>query len=388
MAAVEHRAHSVILLLTDGLGGDQMEVVRGAYGVVGAEIPLVGGCAGDDLKMKRTYQLFGDRVLQDSVVAAALLRRPDRYRRQPRLAAGRRADAGHRQRRQPGPHPRRPARARRLPAPVERPGGGPRRPRRLHPLRPHPSPRHQPPQRRGGPLRRRGRLRRPLARLHRQRPPGRAGLDHGGRRRLGPGGHRRGLRRGAGGLGGEPARPARLRLHRPARRPRRRRHPPGRSSASPPSPAGRRSPASTPTARSPAPPGGAGSTTRPSSSWRWARPSDTPAEPVRRATGGGAGDPGRVVDRAAAIQGAVERIAECFDSEVGGSFGAGHRGLGRLPPGRPAAGGADRRGRAEAGTLDVPGAGRCRAVVVPVPSDTPCGWCWPVRATTGSASRR
>ncbi|MEA2843144.1 MAG: hypothetical protein QOJ69_815 [Actinomycetota bacterium] len=72
MGMVERRAHSVILLLTDGLGGDQMEVVRGAYGVVGAEIPLVGGCAGDDLKMKRTYQLFGDLVLQDSVVAAAL----------------------------------------------------------------------------------------------------------------------------------------------------------------------------------------------------------------------------------------------------------------------------------------------------------------------------
>ena len=72
MAAVERRTHSVILLLTDGLGGDQMEVVRGAYGVVGAEIPLVGGCAGDDLKMKRTYQLFDDRVLRDSVVAAAL----------------------------------------------------------------------------------------------------------------------------------------------------------------------------------------------------------------------------------------------------------------------------------------------------------------------------
>jgi hypothetical protein len=70
--AVDRRAHSVILLLTDGLGGDQMEVVRGAYSIVGAEIPLVGGCAGDDLKMARTYQLFGERVLRDSVVAAAV----------------------------------------------------------------------------------------------------------------------------------------------------------------------------------------------------------------------------------------------------------------------------------------------------------------------------
>ncbi|MEA2687099.1 MAG: hypothetical protein QOE93_2294 [Actinomycetota bacterium] len=72
MEGMERRAHSVVLLLTDGLGGDQMEVVRGAYGVVGAEIPLVGGCAGDDLKMKGTYQLFDGRVLRDSVVAAAL----------------------------------------------------------------------------------------------------------------------------------------------------------------------------------------------------------------------------------------------------------------------------------------------------------------------------
>lgn len=72
MGSLERRAHSVLLLLTDGLGGDQMEVVRGAYAVVGAEIPLVGGCAGDDLRMKSTFQLFGEQVLRDSVVAAAV----------------------------------------------------------------------------------------------------------------------------------------------------------------------------------------------------------------------------------------------------------------------------------------------------------------------------
>ncbi|MGH9281056.1 MAG: FIST signal transduction protein [Acidimicrobiales bacterium] len=72
IAGVERREHTVLLLLTDGLGGDQMEVVRGAYGVVGAEVRLVGGCAGDDLKMKRTFQLFGDQVLRDSVVVAAI----------------------------------------------------------------------------------------------------------------------------------------------------------------------------------------------------------------------------------------------------------------------------------------------------------------------------
>lgn len=65
-------AHRVLLMLTDGLAGDQQEIVRGAYGVAGAGVPLVGGCAGDDLKMKATAQLYGDRVLHDAVVAAAV----------------------------------------------------------------------------------------------------------------------------------------------------------------------------------------------------------------------------------------------------------------------------------------------------------------------------
>ena len=62
--------HQVVLLLSDGLAGDQQEVVRGAHGVLGAAVPLVGGCAGDDLTMSRTFQLYDDRVLTDSVVAA------------------------------------------------------------------------------------------------------------------------------------------------------------------------------------------------------------------------------------------------------------------------------------------------------------------------------
>ncbi|HXA28982.1 MAG TPA: FIST N-terminal domain-containing protein [Candidatus Angelobacter sp.] len=72
IARVEPRPHQVLLLLTDGLAGDQQEVVRGAYGVVGAAVPLVGGCAGDDLRMARTEQLFGNEVLTDGVVAAAI----------------------------------------------------------------------------------------------------------------------------------------------------------------------------------------------------------------------------------------------------------------------------------------------------------------------------
>jgi hypothetical protein len=69
---VEERPHRVLMLLTDGLSGDQQEVVRGAHSVVGAGVPLVGGCAGDDLKMESTYQLHDGELLEDSVVAAAI----------------------------------------------------------------------------------------------------------------------------------------------------------------------------------------------------------------------------------------------------------------------------------------------------------------------------
>jgi hypothetical protein len=69
---LEERPHRVLLLLTDGLAGDQQEIVRGAYGVVGAAVPMVGGCAGDDLKMASTTQLYGEEVLQNAIVAAAI----------------------------------------------------------------------------------------------------------------------------------------------------------------------------------------------------------------------------------------------------------------------------------------------------------------------------
>jgi hypothetical protein len=71
-AEVVSSPHRVLLVLSDGLAGDQEEVVRGAYAVVGAQVPLVGGCAGDDLNMVRTSQLCGDDVLTGSVVAAAI----------------------------------------------------------------------------------------------------------------------------------------------------------------------------------------------------------------------------------------------------------------------------------------------------------------------------
>jgi len=68
----EDLPHKVLMLLSDGLAGDQQEIVRGAYSVLGATVPLVGGCAGDDLRMICTHQLYSDQVLTDSVVAAGL----------------------------------------------------------------------------------------------------------------------------------------------------------------------------------------------------------------------------------------------------------------------------------------------------------------------------
>jgi hypothetical protein len=69
---IDDKPHRVLLILSDGLAGDQQEVVRGAYSVAGASVPLVGGCAGDDLKMKSTMQLHDRSVLRNSVVAAAI----------------------------------------------------------------------------------------------------------------------------------------------------------------------------------------------------------------------------------------------------------------------------------------------------------------------------
>lgn len=72
VGAVREPPHQVLLLLTDGLAGDQAEIVRGAHAVAGSGVPLVGGCAGDDLKMQTTFQLHGGEALTDAVVAAAI----------------------------------------------------------------------------------------------------------------------------------------------------------------------------------------------------------------------------------------------------------------------------------------------------------------------------
>lgn len=64
--------YRALVLLADGLAGARAEVVRGAYGVAGAGVPLVGGCAADELAMQQTFQLCGDEVLTNAVVGVGL----------------------------------------------------------------------------------------------------------------------------------------------------------------------------------------------------------------------------------------------------------------------------------------------------------------------------
>ncbi len=72
LSDVAGAGETILLMLTDGLAGDQQEIVRGAYSVAGAGIPLVGGCAGDDLKMNSTMQIHDGELMTDAVVAAAI----------------------------------------------------------------------------------------------------------------------------------------------------------------------------------------------------------------------------------------------------------------------------------------------------------------------------
>jgi len=64
--------HRVLILLTDGLQGDQEEILAGAYSVVGASVPMIGGCAGPDPALGHAYQLHGREVGTRSVVGAVV----------------------------------------------------------------------------------------------------------------------------------------------------------------------------------------------------------------------------------------------------------------------------------------------------------------------------
>lgn len=68
----EGRPNRALLLLSDGVAGNQQEMIRGVHEIVGSTVPLVGGCAGDGMKMERTFQIHGDDVISGGVVSAAI----------------------------------------------------------------------------------------------------------------------------------------------------------------------------------------------------------------------------------------------------------------------------------------------------------------------------
>jgi hypothetical protein len=77
VADVADGPHQVLLLLTDGLVSGQEEILAGAYSVVGASVPLVGGSSSPDPTVRHTFQFHGDaargdRVIADAVVGAAI----------------------------------------------------------------------------------------------------------------------------------------------------------------------------------------------------------------------------------------------------------------------------------------------------------------------------
>lgn len=71
-AEVAERAHQVLLLLADGQVLNHERILAGAYGVVGASMPYVGGAASPDAAFGGTYELFGTEVLTGGVVGAAI----------------------------------------------------------------------------------------------------------------------------------------------------------------------------------------------------------------------------------------------------------------------------------------------------------------------------
>jgi hypothetical protein len=69
---VADREHIALILFTDGVSGDPREVVRGAYSVAGAAVPLIGGCVRPQSWSADRWQIHDGEAVHDSVVAIAI----------------------------------------------------------------------------------------------------------------------------------------------------------------------------------------------------------------------------------------------------------------------------------------------------------------------------
>jgi hypothetical protein len=69
-------ANQLMLLLTDGIAGEQEHIIGGVYEMLGAGVPLAGGAAGtallSDGDTPNTFHLYDGDVLTDAVVGAAI----------------------------------------------------------------------------------------------------------------------------------------------------------------------------------------------------------------------------------------------------------------------------------------------------------------------------
>jgi hypothetical protein len=72
VADVADRTHRVLLMITDGFTRDQESILRGAYSVLGAGVPLFGGASADGWRMTGTYLMANGKVLTDAVLAASI----------------------------------------------------------------------------------------------------------------------------------------------------------------------------------------------------------------------------------------------------------------------------------------------------------------------------
>src|SRR3954452_23679731 len=63
VTGLAERPHQALVVLTDGLVTGPEEMVAGAYAVVGASMPMIGGASCPDPAAGRTFQFHGDEIV-------------------------------------------------------------------------------------------------------------------------------------------------------------------------------------------------------------------------------------------------------------------------------------------------------------------------------------
>ena len=62
----------VYIMFSDGLSGNNADVLRGAQEILGTSFPIIGGSATDNLRFQIAYQYLGNSMLRDSAVGLLL----------------------------------------------------------------------------------------------------------------------------------------------------------------------------------------------------------------------------------------------------------------------------------------------------------------------------